>query len=86
MTRLAASPDDTKLLRRILDVFQTLEPLRLDLDLWRSQNIFFSLGQTLCRGAREKSGRGDAAAKAWLEDFEALGGFLRVNTVVTQNK
>ncbi|MGA2532300.1 MAG: DUF3536 domain-containing protein [Candidatus Aminicenantales bacterium] len=86
MTRLAANPEDAKLLRSILGVFRTLEPLRLDLDLWKSQNIYFSLGRASCRAFRQKSGRGDAAAKAWLADFEALGGFLRVNTVVTQDK
>jgi hypothetical protein len=86
MTKLAGAPEDAKLVRLVLDLFRTLEPLRLDLNLWKSQNIYFALGQKFCPGARERSCGGDAAATGWLAEFEALAGYLRVNATVTQIK
>jgi hypothetical protein len=79
MMRFAADPHDLKSLKSIVDMFRTLKPLGLELDLWKSQNIYFSLSRTLYEGAREKAARGEAAAKDWLSSFEALGDFLRVN-------
>ena len=86
MMRFAASPHDLKFLRSIVEIFRTLEPLGLELDLWKSQNIYFSLSRTLYEGAREKAARGEAAAKDWLSSFEALGDFLRVNPAAISRK
>ena len=86
MARLAANPDDTKFLRSIVDIFEALKPVRLDLDLWKSQNIYFSLSRNLCRNAGQRAAHGEAAAKAWLSEFNALGGFLRVNPAAILEK
>jgi alpha-amylase/alpha-mannosidase (GH57 family) len=86
MARLAANPDDPKFLRSIVDIFEALKPLRLDLDLWKSQNIYFSLSRNLYRNAGQRAARAEAAAKAWLADFNALGGFLRVNPAAIREK
>jgi alpha-amylase/alpha-mannosidase (GH57 family) len=86
MMRFAANPHDLKSLQSIVDIFSTLKPLELELDLWKSQNIYFSLSRTLYAGAREKAARKEAAAKDWLSTFEALGDFLRVNPAAISRK
>jgi alpha-amylase/alpha-mannosidase (GH57 family) len=81
MTDLAANPRDLAALRSILGVFKTLKPLGLDLDLWRSQNIYFELSRKIYPDAKAKVPRGAATAQDWLSSFEALGEFLRVDPV-----
>jgi alpha-amylase/alpha-mannosidase (GH57 family) len=86
MQALTARPDDLKTLRLIVDAFRILEPLGLEINLWKSQNIYFSLSRNLFRNAGQRAARGEAAAKAWLSDFNALGDFLRVNPAAIREK
>ncbi len=79
MQKFAADPDDLDGLRSLVRIFEILKPLALDLDLWTSQNIYFSLSRTLYRNACQRGARGNAAAKEWLAKFETLGESLRVN-------
>jgi alpha-amylase/alpha-mannosidase (GH57 family) len=86
MAKLEANPGDSKLLQAVVAVFEVLKPLALDLDLWKSQNIYFSLSRRDYRETRQKAGRGEAGGKNWLASFDALGGFLGVNSAAIREK
>ena len=79
MQVFAAKPDDINALRTVVETFQILKPLGLDIDLWQCQNICFALSQSIYRDTKQKAARGNAAAKDWLSSFEALGRLLGVN-------
>jgi len=78
MEKFSAKPDDLQLLKTIQRVFEILKPLLLDIDLLKSQNIYFSTGKELYGKIAKKAAKGDPTAKEWLERFDALGKFLRV--------
>jgi alpha-amylase/alpha-mannosidase (GH57 family) len=86
MQGLAAKPDDAGMLRTLVETLRILKPLGLDIDLWKSQNVYFSLSRTLYKDARRRAARGDASAKEWLSGFEALGGFLSVSPADIREK
>jgi hypothetical protein len=55
--------------------------LRIELDLWKAQNILYALAQTLHRAKRDaadQAGPQADAAKRWLGGFYALGELMKV--------
>jgi hypothetical protein len=46
--------------------------------MWRTQNIYYELLQSLHPRVRDAAQEGDETARAWLERFKALGELLRV--------
>ncbi|MGV8074151.1 MAG: DUF3536 domain-containing protein [Syntrophobacteraceae bacterium] len=71
-------PDAVLLIEVIERVLVLVALLDLDLDLWRAQNIYFTLGKTTCGSMREKADSGDEAARNWIRVFENLGVLLKV--------
>ena len=69
--RLAADPSEAslKLLQNAASVIQFLP---FAVDLWKVQNIYYSLLTNLF-ALRQSQARGDAAAAAWIESFRRLG-------------
>lgn len=78
MQAFAVQPLDLASLKTIDDLFNTLKPLSMELDLWESQNIYFSVGKQVYSQAMDKARSGDPTAKAWVASFNALGSFLQV--------
>jgi len=78
MKAFAGRPQDPAPLKTISGLFGILTPLSMELDLWESQNIYFSIGKQAYGEAVDKAGRGDQAAQEWVECFNALGTFLHV--------
>jgi alpha-amylase/alpha-mannosidase (GH57 family) len=78
MKSFAGRPEDPASLKTIEDLFALLRPLSIELDLWQSQNIYFSIGKQTYLQAMDQSRRGDATANAWVDSFNALGAFLHV--------
>ena len=59
-----------------------LSVLPFSVSLWTAQNIFCKLLQTLYPEMLKRTAKGDAAALAWISDFEELGQKLGVKTHV----
>lgn len=78
MQRLSEIPEDTPLLETIGDVLKVLSAIPLELDLWKAQNIYFSIGTQRYDEVVEKSDQGDDRAKKWLAHFDKLGVYLNV--------
>ncbi|TAH36944.1 MAG: DUF3536 domain-containing protein [Planctomycetota bacterium] len=53
----------------------------LDLNLWKVQNRFYELSETVAPELRRKAEQGDAAAAAWLAEFSAFGTSLGLAVV-----
>jgi alpha-amylase/alpha-mannosidase (GH57 family) len=86
MQGFAAKPDDINNLHTVVETFQILKPLGLDIDLWKCQNIYFALSRTIYRDTKQKAARGNAPAKEWLTSFEELGRLLGVNPAAVREK
>jgi hypothetical protein len=78
MQRLAGIPEDITLLETIGDVLRVLSTIPLELDLWKAQNIYFSIGTQRHDEMEKGSDQGDGNAKTWLEHFNRLGEHLNV--------
>jgi len=80
MEGLSKTPEDVSLLENIEAIFRILSALPLELDLWKTQNIYFSIGKKIYGRMREKTERGDQTAKKWVEHFNSLGNYLYVRS------
>jgi len=79
MQRLAGISEDTTLLETIGDVLRVLSAIPLELDLWKAQNIYFSIGTQRYDEMEKRSDQRDSNAKPWLEHFNRLGEYLNVS-------
>jgi alpha-amylase/alpha-mannosidase (GH57 family) len=82
MGRWADKPGDAGALRSADRLLAALKPLELEIDLWKSQNLYVSRGREVFSETARRAGQGDAAAAAWLAAFEAAGKSLRVSPAV----
>jgi len=81
MEQLSMTPEDVLLLERIETIFGILSALPLELDLWKTQNICFSISRQLNCEIRESAKRGDQTAKKWVEHFDNLQDYIGVRSV-----
>ena len=81
MEKLSLTPEDVSLLKRIETIFRILSALSLELDLWKTQNIYFSISKQLNSGMRERVERGDETAKKWVEHFDNLQDYIYMRCV-----
>lgn len=78
MGSLRAEPMDLSRLQKAQDLLETLKGFPIDLNLWKSQNIYFTLCQDLRGEIQEREKSGDPAAKRWLELMKNVGSQLSV--------
>jgi len=78
MEKVNQDPMDPSLFVRITNVLELLESLSLNLNLWKAQNMYFSLREQLTAEMDEKVKRGDESAKEWFDAFNNLGRKLRI--------
>jgi hypothetical protein len=78
MERLTEQPEDIQLFDKIDSAMEALKPLSLSLDLWKAQNIYFSMGRNFYDTMKEKATNGYDVAQRWLECFRKLGYYLHV--------
>ena len=78
MEQLVIAPQDIGLLRKLLGFLRVADDLKLFLDLWKAQNIYFNL----CCRHRELMGRMAAIDNQhlpeWRQAFKELGEALKV--------
>jgi alpha-amylase/alpha-mannosidase (GH57 family) len=80
MEQLSKAPANIFLFDTIGHIFKVLTALNLQLDLWKAQNIYFSLGKERYGEMEERAAKGDQAAQRWLEHFHRLGDSLNVKS------
>jgi alpha-amylase/alpha-mannosidase (GH57 family) len=75
MQAFAAMPEDTETLQRMNTVFEMVQSLPFQLDLWRTQNLYYGLTQSLYP---QMATRQEESAQEWVRAFRQLGEKLGV--------
>jgi alpha-amylase/alpha-mannosidase (GH57 family) len=78
MEQVAARPGDPAPIEQAERALTLFRRLALDLDLWRVQNIYFTVARQVRPAVRERADRGDPQARRWLDGLDRLGEALRV--------
>jgi hypothetical protein len=78
VSRFAAAPDDIGLLEYIVEMVRSLSALKLELDVWKAQNIYYTIGKAIFRDRKHQAEAGNETSRRWVRAFEALGELLRV--------
>jgi len=73
----AKEPEDVAALDKIEAVVAALKGTGIELDLWQSQNIYFSTVRALYAGRTAGQGLSPSADKEWLRAIRAVGDLLR---------
>ncbi|HMO38414.1 MAG TPA: DUF3536 domain-containing protein [Saprospiraceae bacterium] len=74
MKRIEAGKTSLRDVENFIQVLETIESMSIGLDIWKSQNVFFSLMKGY------KKGEWVFAGKDWEEAFQKLGDLLRVRS------
>lgn len=78
ITKLSQNPEDIELINKIVDVIKLLRQLPLELDIWKAQNIYFTIGKNLFSVMKERSVKGEDFTRKWVEAFRKVGYYLQV--------
>jgi alpha-amylase/alpha-mannosidase (GH57 family) len=77
--RLAASPNDIGLMRSLESASRLAQELPFPVVLWRTQNRFYELLQSVYPQHLENAQKGEEASIEWVRQFLALGGNLSIH-------
>jgi hypothetical protein len=77
MQRFVNAPEDFELLVRLEGVARIHHWLPFDVNLWKIQNIYWRMLQSVFPEVRAKAIEGDEPAGLWVERFKGLGQQLR---------
>ncbi len=80
MEKFQKTPEDLSQMGALNELLATIEPLQLGPDLWKAQNILFSISRSLYPQMKERVDKGDETARKWLEQLGALEGHMYVRT------
>jgi len=78
--QLVRQPTDTRLVENVEKYLTLLVSLHLDLDLWRSQNIFFN-GRAVFHKIMEREREGIASVGSMSQRYHRIADFLRVKLI-----
>ena len=78
VARLAVASRDLALLERIQKLLVLLKELRLDLDIWQAQNVYFSVILTMYPEEQNRVESGDEQAREWVRLVAEVGNLLQI--------
>lgn len=81
MGQFFKNPEDLLLLEQIVGILRGTEILSLDINLWKAQNIYFSLSKQIYPTICQRAEKGDQEKGKWIENFHSLGGYLKVKII-----
>src|SRR5690606_37830018 len=76
LQRLAESTDDNAILARTAEIAEVVRLINIEVNLWKTQNLYFRLRKELFPEKRAKAEAGDTASQEWLLHFDRLGDHL----------
>jgi hypothetical protein len=76
--RLNAEPTDFSLLQKLEATAGLLQALPFEVDLWKVQNRYYGMLQSIYPDLKVKAEQGDEAARDWISGFTSLGEKLSV--------
>ena len=75
LQRLTSTPDNTALLASTAQVAEIIQAMEIEVNLWKTQNLFFRLLKSVAPAYQKKAAQ-DEAAKEWFTHFVKLGEHL----------
>jgi hypothetical protein len=79
METLSANPSDPAFLQRVQEELEILRLLPVEVDYWRSQNIYYKIANTTYRDVLPEAEAGNEDARRWVSAFKYLGELLFFN-------
>jgi alpha-amylase/alpha-mannosidase (GH57 family) len=76
--RLVDTPEDIDLLKELLAAMEITRSVPFVVDLWKVQNLYHGILQSVYPGIQKKAERPDKAAQEWLAEFNSLGQQLSI--------
>ncbi len=73
MARLVSMPEDIEHIQELLAITEMLRSLPFPVDLWKVQNLYYGMLNSICSEFQTKAERGDKDAQEWLNQFISLG-------------
>ncbi len=83
MEKLLQKPKDATVLKTICEVLNILNSLSIPLDLWKTQNLYFSMLKKTKAEMKNRSLGVDLTNQEWIKDFEKLGKLLEFSNAAT---
>ncbi|MBU4305659.1 MAG: DUF3536 domain-containing protein [Candidatus Omnitrophica bacterium] len=80
MSAFEQNLDNTEVLEIITKLLAILEPLSLEIDFWKAQNIYFSVRKKVVQKMKEDAQNGNIPVQKWLTLFNRLGDNFKVWT------
>lgn len=81
MSDIRADTENLALLEKINNLLETLKIFPLDLNLWKSQNLYFFHCQLFGKDMQERGRGGDRQANKWIQLMKRLGEHLSVKCI-----
>ncbi len=78
MAEFHSNPEDLTLLKTVESLLETLKDFPLELNLWKSQNIYFTLCKRLQSKMQKRIESGDPLAQNWVASMKGIGRHLYV--------
>jgi len=75
---LLNASEDTAILGNLLDAVSLARSLPFAVDLWKVQNVYWQMLQTVYPDFQKRAGQGDQSAGEWVNKFVSLGGQLSI--------
>lgn len=72
MEKLDKAPEDLALMGTISDLLNIVSSLMLEPNLWKAQNVLFSMSRRLGGGMKDRADKGEDNAKRWIELSERI--------------
>jgi len=76
--RLADTPEDIDLLKELLAAMEITRSVPFVVDLWKVQNLYHEILQSVYPEIQKRAERQDKAAQEWLAQFKSLGQQLSI--------
>jgi hypothetical protein len=78
MVRLDKSPEDLVPMETVVDLLRIASELQLEPNLWKAQNILFSMSKKVREGMRARADQGDGNAKRWMDLLKSMEDRMQV--------
>jgi len=85
MERIEKQPYDIAMLQKMEKVLGLIKSVSVQLNLWKSQNTYFSIHNRLKPEISERIAKGDHSARTWADIFRGLGEQLDIKVEFYEN-
>lgn len=78
MEGFRSAPEDPEVLSKVRDCLKLVSTLPVKMNLWETQNVYFSLGKTVYPKMYERARAGEELAVRWTDAFNDLSNYVHV--------